>query len=166
MQGPDVYAFCLCERPDLLSQWRGYGQHGGGYAIGFETARLQSLLQWAEGQYLIKVTYEQETQFGIAQRGFMEIMRVLIDFERGLPPARRLAPDDARRISSRFRSALLAEQIRLAAGFKHPAFEGEHEWRMLQFVHPEATSLPVHFRPDRAHIVPYVKMAFPSQSDG
>lgn len=34
------YVACLCEDGDLLSQWRGYGDGGGGYAIGFAPATL------------------------------------------------------------------------------------------------------------------------------
>src|SRR5450759_3987905 len=31
-----VYVSCFCEEGDLLSQWRGYGHAGGGYAIGIQ----------------------------------------------------------------------------------------------------------------------------------
>ena len=53
--GPHLYAFCFCEDGDLLSQWRGYGVLGRGYAVGFGGQRIRNLLQPAEGQYLIKV---------------------------------------------------------------------------------------------------------------
>src|SRR4030095_10743470 len=29
-----VYVSCFCKDGDLLSQWRGYGAYGGGYAVG------------------------------------------------------------------------------------------------------------------------------------
>ena len=31
----DEYIACFCENGDLLSQWRGYGAIGNGYALGF-----------------------------------------------------------------------------------------------------------------------------------
>ncbi len=37
---PDFYSVSFGANGDLLSQWRGYGSSGGGYAIGFESARL------------------------------------------------------------------------------------------------------------------------------
>ena len=35
-----AYIACFCREPDLLSQWRGYGAVGGGYAVGFNSADL------------------------------------------------------------------------------------------------------------------------------
>src|SRR5205085_11962410 len=34
------YLACFCENGDLLSQWRGYGSVGGGYAAGFVAEHL------------------------------------------------------------------------------------------------------------------------------
>ncbi len=36
-------AFCLSEAPDLLSQWRGYGDDGNGFSIGFSKQYLINL---------------------------------------------------------------------------------------------------------------------------
>lgn len=39
---PDFYSVSFGANGDLLSQWRGYGSSGGGYAIGFESVCLVS----------------------------------------------------------------------------------------------------------------------------
>jgi hypothetical protein len=52
----DYYTFCLCQRPDLLSQWRAYAASGGGYAIGFEMHDL-ALAASRQGFGLFPVEY-------------------------------------------------------------------------------------------------------------
>ena len=39
-----VYACCFCERGDLLNQWHGYGERGGGYSLGLSTSGLGSII--------------------------------------------------------------------------------------------------------------------------
>src|SRR5207247_6603227 len=36
----DAYVVCFCEADDLLSQWRGYGDRGGGFSIGFNPSAV------------------------------------------------------------------------------------------------------------------------------
>src|SRR5208283_106971 len=36
-----MYVSCFCAEGDLLSQWRGYGAQGGGFALGFDRLRLR-----------------------------------------------------------------------------------------------------------------------------
>ena len=40
---PDTYVVSLCAEADNLSQWRGYGGHAAGVAIGFDRERLWDL---------------------------------------------------------------------------------------------------------------------------
>jgi hypothetical protein len=37
-----AYISCFCKNGDLLSQWRGYGATGGGYALGFLAGQLDT----------------------------------------------------------------------------------------------------------------------------
>ena len=39
----DGLGFCLSEKPDTLSQWRGYADDGRGFSIGFSTSYLNAL---------------------------------------------------------------------------------------------------------------------------
>jgi hypothetical protein len=40
LEGINIFAACFCEDGDLLSQWRGYSESGGGASIGFGSAKL------------------------------------------------------------------------------------------------------------------------------
>jgi len=59
------YLICFCENGDLLSQWRGYGSVGGGYAVGFLAAHL-GLIHYENRQkpepVLRKVIYDAKLQ--------------------------------------------------------------------------------------------------------
>jgi hypothetical protein len=58
-----IYVVCFCEQPNLLSQWRAYGQNGG-YSIGFKSSGLKEFR--ADGTSttitLEKVIYDEHTQ--------------------------------------------------------------------------------------------------------
>jgi hypothetical protein len=41
VSGENVYVACFCERDNLLSQWRGYADNGGGVSIEFEPTGFQ-----------------------------------------------------------------------------------------------------------------------------
>jgi hypothetical protein len=52
----DIYIACFCGNGDLLSQWRGYGAAGGGYAIGFAAKKAGH--SFSPGVLLRRVIYE------------------------------------------------------------------------------------------------------------
>jgi hypothetical protein len=74
-----VYLGCFCETRDLLSQWRGYGPHGG-VAIGFDA----KLLARNDETLLIKVTYEPDEQRRV-------VAETLAAYEEELTAAARLS---------------------------------------------------------------------------
>jgi Protein of unknown function (DUF2971) len=62
------YVTCFCESGNLLSQWRGYADSGGGYSIGLEfspeTSFYHQINNFQNSSYMIlrKVEYELEKQ--------------------------------------------------------------------------------------------------------
>ena len=57
-----MFVTCFCEEPNLLSMWRSYTIHGGGFSLGFEGTKLSSLQidDLSVGSYaarLVKVYY-------------------------------------------------------------------------------------------------------------
>jgi hypothetical protein len=67
----DYFCFvaCFCQRPDVLSQWRGYARGVGGYAIGFKRADIESLSAhrpfgpYVFGRYVFeRVDYDEEAK--------------------------------------------------------------------------------------------------------
>jgi Protein of unknown function (DUF2971) len=53
---------CFCSEGDLLSQWRGYGAQGGGFAIGFDVSRLSQHCRENGTTHPIPLIYDKEEQ--------------------------------------------------------------------------------------------------------
>ena len=67
----NIYVACFCENSDLLSQWRGYGVEGGGYCMGMNRNRLNTLAGKPRQYVLFPVIYDVKRQ--------EEIVRCTID---------------------------------------------------------------------------------------
>lgn len=134
--GPHVYVFCLSEHDDLLSQWRSYGAQGSGYALGFASHRLCQLLQPANGQYLLKIVYEEEDQKKEAKSVFGQIVSIIGQSE------------------EKFGSINDCE-------IQGPRVLRRERVANLQFVHPRVDKPSVvHFKAGTAAIRPYVELNF------
>jgi hypothetical protein len=136
-----IFCVSFCTTGDLLSQWRGYGDAGGGYAVGFEPSFLFGQLQ-TEGpplRLLRRVIYNREHQERIVAGWGHAVLGGAVS--------------DNDWLFWRFFSQALAS-------FKNSAYEEEGEWRLVQFGRVwsgrEAPWLyPVQFRERRGEIVPY-----------
>ena len=161
IEGPHVYVFCLSEDDDLLSQWRGYGGQCGGYAVGFSGTRLREYFTQGryEGQYLMKILYDEEKQKAEAKRVFRSIISIIDRVEEKCG-----AIDDktvtlfANEVGKRLQTAVFSEAVRLRTMFKAKAFQEEREWRIVQFLHPAMEKPEVQFRPGPKALTPYVEL--------
>lgn len=112
----DIYVTSFCRDGDLLSQWRGYGAFGGGFALGFSFALGNTPpIQMA---WLIEVLYERNS---LAQA----IDEILGIFAEHLEKSTRPRPMES--VIDLFPECL--HILRLA--FKHPAYMEEQEVRLL-----------------------------------
>lgn len=123
--------FCLSERSDLLSQWRGYAAQGRGVSIGFSTEFLERM----------SVTDESDEHFATLERVEYGEQQQLHEYE---PTFRALANAieeasgylqyGAVSISEKLKAALnhkLRPWTRKIYAFKNDGFAEEREWRML-----------------------------------
>jgi hypothetical protein len=85
----DGLGFCLSEKGDLLSQWRGYSQDGLGFSIGFSKKYLEALAkkeeECEEGINLNQVIYEPKDQENVLQPIFSQIMKDINDGKLDMP---------------------------------------------------------------------------------
>ena len=109
MEEGTVYVTSFSEAPDLLSQWRAYGQPGLGVALGFHTADLERVAK-GSGYSLLRCNYSPAQHEGTLRAAFSEASS---------PPQPLL-----------FGRRVLA----LAPIFKHPSFSEEAEWRLVSGV--------------------------------
>lgn len=121
----DVYAACFCKRGDLLSQWRGYGHAGGGYSIGIEIHDVLSVIKGTPAA-LFPVVYDPVRQAQIIRDEVVAAGEALAEV---IPtPDSEDAPlvDDAR-------NGVLATLSLYIAAMKDPVFQGEEEYRLIQY---------------------------------
>ena len=153
----EAYVSCFCSDPDLLSQWRGYGEEGG-VSVGFDSAKLRKFASDSPGIVaLVEVTYESEKHYSqlydLAKRWTKMYLKSL---ER----------DDRSRLH--VEATLFAQSFAwLAASMKNSAFSEEKEWRLIyvRFRMPatlRTESYKIWFREDRGLVIPYVRFEPPT----
>jgi len=112
---PSFYVFCLCEKRDLLSQWRGYSKDSCPIGLKFEIKQL-GIFKNLSNTFLFKVVYDEKKQNElieeIIKQFIQNVLEKLIAMETML---------------SHTKIALFL----LAAYFKHKGFEEEEEWRFM-----------------------------------
>jgi DUF2971 family protein len=144
-----MYAACLSEKGDDLSQWRAYGVNGG-YALGFDGPILARTLERTRLGELRRVVYEpsaKESTANLVVRTASELWKEIRNLPGSIRPKRR---------------AELNEMIEVTvmgciAVFKDPAFEEEAEWRIVasgELSEPGA----VRYRVGKSSVIPYVAM--------
>ncbi|QWG17849.1 DUF2971 domain-containing protein [Bradyrhizobium sediminis] len=122
-QAFDTYIFCLTEHaPDnndgLLSMWRGYGQHGNGAALVFDSSKItvvpESPLLFA------KVSYVTDAQRVGQVQGILENW-IELTLKLDLPP-------DRLHLASYVAFTLIKSHALVT---KHAGFSEENEWRVI-----------------------------------
>jgi Protein of unknown function (DUF2971) len=135
------FVVCFCEDGDLLSQWRGYGSDGEGFALGFSFSWLQ-FLDTSDFR-LQKVIYEFARQ--------EELILMLLDRVPWMLTQAPFTEEDEERLWSHA-AASLAPWVVM---FKDPSFAEEREWRLVRRT---PFPPPYSFRRSGHRIVPYVKV--------
>lgn len=147
LPGRDLYAFCFCKHPDLLSQWRAYAT-GGGYAIGFETDPLSHALI-RQGYSLFPVDYGPGQSLHLCEADLRNLCRALDRCVDELQTHEEVLLAGA----AEWLKIVLVSHV---ATMKHPGFAEEDEWRILITWPTEMPSV-VEFREGRDALIPYYK---------
>lgn len=142
-----AYVTSFCGRPDLLSQWRGYG--AGGYSIGFPTELLNAFMvplgrNDSSGSGGAKAFSSSDSWLFPVQYTLDEsiIERVAHEI---------VAPDN-------YRSAV-RRTVECLAQFKHPAFEAEEEWRLIWSSGSDRISCDYRISPS-GMLIPYLQLRY------
>jgi hypothetical protein len=145
-QSEQVYICCFCEENNLLSQWLGYADGGGGVSIEFDATGFTAI-SGADSLYglmrLWRVFYDSGQQ--------NEIIRKCIDY-----PYWPVSNED-----ERIPYIVQALQFFMPT-FKNGDFRAEKERRLIFTPNPSA-SLKPQFRTRRSLLVPYLNLSELSQ---
>lgn len=152
----NCFIACLCEKNNLLSQWREYAAQGGGFALSLETRWIEFIKPGKEKTvndeyFLIKVLYEREEQRNILKEIIEKTIVVLEEATVGV------SVDDAISIIARCSHFISQETAIYLAAFKDPCFDVEQEWRLLHLVYSDNDS-HIKIRNGAYGLTPYVEL--------
>jgi hypothetical protein len=155
----DNFVVSFCEDGDLLSQWRAYGERGGGYSIGFHRSALLAAAKRLQGGCALrKIRYHQDQKEEMIRRR-IEVLRETLE-----PLGDQLKPGP----DAPWEGSLIWAQ---AAGSFHPAlalmknaaFQEEREWRIVRTLWKQPVPnwpWPVRLRIIRNQLAPYVPLSW------
>ncbi len=136
----EVYICCFCESGNLLSQWRGYADNGGGVSIQFDSAGFEQVCGFGNPHGLMrlwKVFYSRTQQ--------CQIIRACIEY-----PYWPVQGDAA--------IPFIVDALQFfVPTFKDSGFSEEKERRLI-FTPGEATTLKPWFRQRRGMLTPYFSL--------
>ena len=126
-RGPETFVASFCSDGDNLSQWRGYGDGGNGFAIGLDREAL-AMATRAQGYNLVRLMYEGSEQEALLTEAVRDAVPILDEWARD--------PDSAPNAAMQL--LLLSFGFLHALVFlKNPYFHDEREWRLTRIVLPE-----------------------------
>lgn len=132
---------------NLLSQWRGYSMHGKGVSLGFDP------------EHILGCAHAQQFQVGRClydPAGQRRLVEQIVDAVEAL--ARRCDAEpgaDGEMSWNHVFEQIEGDLLRIAAVLKHPAFEEEHEWRLVSPLITRCEEHPVRYREGHTMLVPY-----------
>lgn len=117
----------FCEDKDLLSQWRGYAQQGGGFAIGFSGNHLKALCE-SKNFALVKCLYAKKEH----QLVFKDLLNTLTDCYNIIV---RKSPENILESNlNDLKGYFISLFLEVAPVLKNETFSEEKEWRII--THP------------------------------
>jgi hypothetical protein len=161
----DVYIASFCaDDGDRLSQWRGYGARGSGYAIGFRA------LPVPKGEdsnadlvmALWEATYDLAKFRELTRTTMRSMAEAIVQFLlENLDTLTKTSDEQFRDAWARGRGQMLSHAATLAQRAKHPGFQEEQEWRVI--VAPLRDERAVRYRATARGIVPYIELPLTDQ---
>lgn len=149
---------CFCESDNVLSQWRAYGNVGGGYSLGFQLSEKTHIAYNLENDdnagspLLRKLIYKKDEQEKIVK----EFLDTIVDsVKRTIDTGE--YPNPSRR---NHHAAIMGSDVGnilldMLLSFKHPAFEEEQEWRLIHITMDNFKPELVKFRDNPHGLIPY-----------
>ena len=143
----DAFIFCMStglqiatgNSPDMLSQWRAYGQDGRGICLTLNTSDLSRLVENTPGLRINPVIYERTTQALFIDA----ILDAAFAAHQGGDPSAR--------------AAAVAALVYTTPLMKAPGFVEEREWRLI-FMPPAGVAPQLKFHPRRDFLAPFVTL--------
>lgn len=136
---------------NILSQWRGYCQHGKGVSLGVDSGFILDCATRQSFQ-IGKCIYDYDRQMQLASQIIASIERLAEQVGE--------ADKSRRHPSQSFHDifeAVESDILRIASLLKHPSFKEEDEWRVVSPVLTNYITSPICYREGHSMLVPYLE---------
>ncbi len=152
----NIFIACFCKEDDLLSQWREYAANGGGYSLGIsfdddtKYSHYINDLSTESHPILRKVIYDPDLQTNFVGR----FLKIIIN------AAKKECEISGKTLSEIGGPVTLEATNTLSEiipCIKHPAFEKEEEWRLIQNLRPDHKVELLEFRERKGELIPYIE---------
>ena len=137
-KGPMLFSASFRANGNLLSQWRGYSNHGKGISLGFNPLAIKALADEQEFS-LGRCLYNVAEQQALAN----EIVSIVVSMHAEHPDLQRALDD------------IEGDLLGICALLKHPSFAEEQEWRLVSPAFMSVADKPIAFREGKAMLVPH-----------
>lgn len=155
----NIYVACFCTNGDLLSQWRGYGNNGEGYSIGFNTFHTDFSInrEHSNCTTFLKVIYSKSEQEKIINDILMNYINYMQKEQITI----------TRHMFKQYIKSFSECISRIICFFKHQSFLEEDEWRIISFTDKKSTmnnnEKPndmnlLNFRKNKEFLIPYIEI--------
>lgn len=147
VSGPMLFGASFRSNGNLLSQWRGYANHGKGVSIGFDPARIAHQSA-AQGFSIGRCIYDPAAQARLIEEVIDGVERLAAEHADAV---------GASRVAQSLFQPIEEDLLRIAAVLKHPAFEEEQEWRIVSPMLSDPRHDAVQFREGHSMLVPFYR---------
>lgn len=151
----DIFIASLSEEGDQLSQWRGYGGRGAGYALGFSHSQ-RAVAEPGDERYatvIYRCSYDEATFRSrvskIVHDAAVSLFKYGVQFKTEEGKKRALATAMA---------SLLRKLAPESSFLKHHSFREEAEWRIVAMSLPTARTTFPEFRQANVALVPFSRL--------
>ncbi|MCA1928702.1 DUF2971 domain-containing protein [Rheinheimera sp.] len=151
----EIYIACFSEEGDLLSQWKGYGDYGKGYAIKLDHHQLfrqKRKFPFVKIE-IKKVVYEEVEQ--------VELIRSQLQWILECTKSTRDESPELEELLIGYAARWAANVLRnMACRFKDRAFSEEKEWRAIYSNQDKSEEgpQPIQFRLGDGGVIPYMEL--------
>lgn len=157
VDGALVFTTSFTQKGNVLSQWRGYCEHGKGVSLGFDPAAIIGCADQASFK-LGRCIYDWERHDSLATEVVKRLVKAAV--ENG--------PDATKHVSQCYYNtfdAAATDIIQIAVLTKHPAFVEEEEWRCVSQPVKNYVEAPIEYRSGRASLIPFIRFPLPVIND-
>lgn len=149
----NTYSICFCEDSDSLSMWRSYGNAIGGYALCFDTTKLEQSIKTSDIGYDAQA---ERVEYSEAIQKDSLVFFISKTLEK-IDSIGNLKIGDMNQLIN----AIVRISVNLAYRFKNPAFSIEKEWRFSTFSIGDNELGSFKFRStNRGLLIPYKEIGF------